>query len=301
MDAILTGAGLSSGTINVIQIPKIEIAFTCDEDDISSFGIGGFEERLPVEVVFAPNLVKGREIITWALSFSAPFKVMNFLYVTSPEVRYVFVASPSNTFAQKIKDNMPEEVFTEIMAPNELDSKLRDLNNYKIKFIFFKNNPEQIPISAKTLSDDAIKAIKVDNGKVTFYKKVGNTFQLEGQSYFMKNQAESVWLDEETLYGAIFSEDLAAYECNLRKMLKRLDFVTQIYAQRETTLKSQLASADSYQARCSPFYSETINYFQNTIEDCITIGKGCDALPSLIPPIERDNEDLKQKSCPLLY
>ena len=295
LKAILTGAGLSSGTVNIIQIPKIEISFTCDEDDDSWFGVDwertGHTKKMPVEVIFSPNLIKGREIITWALGFSAPFKIMNFLYVTSPEIRYIFVYNQGNIVAEEIFNSLPDEMFKEHIESGDIDF-IQDLNNYKVKFVYFADTdgPSELPPFFQGVD---VSAIQILPGRVIkFWAKKGNSFVEDPTSFY---------LDKNTIYGAIFSENRESYECNLRKLFKRVGFVVDIYAMREAALIQHFSSITDYQSRCKDYYARSISSYKDAADLCIEDTSKCRSLMSYIESVKNNNNNLKQKSCPLLY
>ncbi len=135
LDLIITGAESAGSTATPIPIPPIEIKFSCEGDEEPWFGVDwertGVDRRLNKKIVFGPDLIKGLNIITWALRFQAPFTVSNFVYLTSPSIRYIFVFQ-DNAFAQEIFDDFPD-----IMNKVQVSSlnSINDESNYKVKII----------------------------------------------------------------------------------------------------------------------------------------------------------------------
>ena len=296
--AILTGAGLSTGTTNVIQIPKIEIKFACEDGD-AWFGVDwertGIRTPLPFEVIFAPDIVKGREIITWALDISAPFKILNLLHVTSPEIRYIFVGN--NKFADEVFSKVPKEILKERMiSADDMDGVI-DKKHDKVKFIFFSTAPEYISLPS-FFKDVDVSAVQIFSERIVFYKKQGLSLIAEGDVFY---------LDERLVYGAIFSEDLDYFKCNLQKMYKRLSFVVDIYAQRERALIDYYAlNPIDPKARCKDFYwisdeKTYLDLYKERADACSLDIEKCSLLKSDIADVKSNNKVLKQKSCPLLY
>ena len=103
LETILVGAKISTGTINVIDMPKTNIEFSCNQ-----YSQGNAQKQIRDKVIFSPNLLKGKQLITWALEWKVPFKITNFLYVTSPEVRYILIGTDS-TF-KIINSTIPNEI-----------------------------------------------------------------------------------------------------------------------------------------------------------------------------------------------
>jgi len=259
ISAILTGAGVAPDTTNILTMPKTPISFTCDEEGYSDFEIAktGVNKKTPFDAIFAPDLVKGPTLITWSKEFKMPFKVMNFLYLTDAQIRYILVFNPGNQLAEQIEAELPDEINKEAIIPG---SNVIDKNNYKVKFIFFEPVDTTIITQAassfRTMSDKDVTAIKISQNSIEFYKKTG--------SYFTPQGAIPVPKDEENtfIYGAIFSEDQTFFECNLKKSLKRLAVVSKLFAYRESEIKSLAGSG------CALYYYGKIEELVLAIEPC---------------------------------
>ena len=292
IEAILTGARVSTKTTESITTPA-EITFICDAEGDSWFGIDwkrtGMKKDIPIDVVFAPDLIKEGELIPWALSFSAPFKVVNFLYLTSSQIRYIFVDIDDNDFATEIYYTLPEGMKKEHIASSNI-TNIQNLNNYKVKFIFFEDasGVAELPAFFQDIDVSAIQILS-DSKQINFWKKQGTT---------LVKEAPSSYLTPEMLYGAIYAEDLTSYECNVKKAFKRFSLVTAVYAEREMELKNAYSGTD-----CGDIYWKTIADLNTTLYGCVptnTCLTTSDTL-SKIQEIERNNGALGLYSCPLLY
>ncbi|MBW2977587.1 hypothetical protein KY331_01960 [Candidatus Woesearchaeota archaeon] len=241
--AILTGAGVTPDTTNILTMPKTPISFTCDAEGYSDFEIAktGVNKRTPFDVIFAPDLVKGPTLVTWSREFKLPFKVMNFLYLTDAQVRYILVFNPENSFAERIEAELPDEITKEIRTST---LGIADKNNYKVKFIFFTDVDRNAASTFRTMPDKDVTAIKVSQSNIEFYKKTGAFFTLQGTTPVLKTE-EDIFI-----YGAIFSEDKTFFECNIKKAIKRLAVVAKVFADREDEIKSLAGSG------CAPYYYE---------------------------------------------
>jgi len=279
---ILTGARLATSSTEPLGIPEIDINFVCDKEGVSEFIINKKSARpLTTEVFFAPDLLRGPgELRAWALPFQAPFKITNFLYLTSKKARYIFVPS-SNSKAREIFYELPDEINKELLPTSEI----QDLNNDKVKFIFFGQSPS-VPITLEDMPDKDVTAIVIGSNKIDFYKKQRLSFVQEGSSFYLNN---------EMLYAAIFTENLESYECNLKKAFSSFKLVAEIYAAREQKL------IDSPRAGCDIYYQGYTTQLKNAIQNCDQNTNSCSNLNSIISKIEDNNQILKQKSCPLLY
>jgi len=278
LKSILLGAGLSPGTSKQIETPNAEIDFTCDEEGFSAYSVKGAlqKEEIPMQVLFAPNIIKGDKLIAWALEWDAPFKVTNFLYLSSPKVKYVFVSPPED-----VEKDFPEDFSKETV--NDVSAVSAEGAD-KIRFVFFNKEPV-FPSQLNPKKVD-ISAINIASGQIYFYKAGKNSFAKVG---------EIPYLDMPSLYGAIFSDDLAFYECDMKKAFKRLNFISQIYSERQDELKS-------YGTGCGLYYIAPIQNLVSDSGQCSTDIRGCMGKIAFdVGAIKSQQEILIIKSCPLLY
>jgi len=78
-----------------------------------------------------------------------PYRVTNFLYITSPDIRYIIVDDDigSYSLADELNRTLPPDYIEKrgkkrLFMNKELVDNTNDLgdkNNYKVKFIFFDN------------------------------------------------------------------------------------------------------------------------------------------------------------------
>ncbi|MBI4896136.1 MAG: hypothetical protein HY832_01155, partial [Candidatus Aenigmarchaeota archaeon] len=97
LDSVLDTAKQSPKTARTTTIPDITLSFSCSPDECSDYGCisdfsgGGISQSTETEILFALHDLSGSELITWALEWQLPYKIANFLYLTTDRVRYVFV------------------------------------------------------------------------------------------------------------------------------------------------------------------------------------------------------------------
>ena len=256
LDAILTGAEVSSGTSSLIKIPKMELKLDCN-----SFSIGGITKPLKTRVVFSPDLIKGRQLITYNLDWSVPYRVTNFLYLTSPEVRYILVGD-----AEDLDNDLPDVINKEVVYDiNNIENI--NINNYKVKFIFKENNnPSQNDFPDLKEEISAINIL--DDQYISFYN--------DGE------WSDSVrYYDTASLLGAIFAEDQEQYECAMKKAFEKFNVVTAFYKKR-IELLNQLVP------QC--------NLGNLNLPGQLDFGK---EIP--ISDIQFQNDQLQVQSCPTIY
>ena len=280
LESILTGAGLSPGASNIIDTPKIEIEFICDKEGYSAYKVKGAvkPEEIPMQVVFAPDKISGTKLISWALEWDAPFKVTNFLYLSSPRVKYVLIRPLPAEIERDIPMDFNIETADSVFA---VSAEGVD----KIRFVFYNKdlvfpshiNPKKIEVSA----------VKIVPGEVKFFKAENRIFKEEGSMPYM---------DMPSLYGAIVAEDFTFYECAMKKAFKRLSLVSQVYADRENEIKNNA------QESCRLYYLNEIEKLASDSKNCQQDIKTCITnIMQDIAGVKTNQETLIRKSCPLLY
>ncbi|MBW2981365.1 hypothetical protein KY343_00665 [Candidatus Woesearchaeota archaeon] len=238
IEEIFTGAGVGEDeTIHVIDIPKTEFNFICEEESgISEYSIKGtgVPRQTPTEIMFSPDLVKGKELIIWSMPWSMPFKITNFIMISSSDVRYIIFHSQAEAdFAQQVKTDMPDPLTVDLVTNI---NQIPDTGNYKIKFIFIGIDPTTVDLSIlKDKPNKAVSAVRIGSDHVVFYEKQFNIFvqQEKGTVIYLPayNEKDAIY------FAAMYAENAEQYRCNLKKILKRLNFVSEIYKDRTLRLQ----------------------------------------------------------------
>ena len=198
LGAVLTGARAAVSTASRINIPDIDIIYDCDGYII------GKTNAIRTKTSFSPNLIKGPVIMSWTHEWNMPFRVTNFLYITSPFVRYIFVNT--GPIAEEVYNMMPNRTITdqgevkaffnkELVSPSEIP-ELKDKNNYKIRFIFFADSePTSVTLpkfgglksrdySAVKINANSIQDLQ-GTGELVFYERRGDNFREKDSSVFI--------------------------------------------------------------------------------------------------------------------
>ena len=85
LNTILVSAKQSVGTQFVISIPKTEITFGCN-----GYSVGG-TNPFQLGESFSPSMIKSSDntLVLQSLDWSVPYRISNFQYILTPDVRYV--------------------------------------------------------------------------------------------------------------------------------------------------------------------------------------------------------------------
>lgn len=219
LQTILTGAKVSTRTVNIVQVPDIEVQMDC-----SSYSVGKATAKISDIILFSPTSLKGGKIITWALDWNMPFWITNFLYLTTPQVRYIIIDDPGS-LDDEILEELPDEINKQKIQSG---ADVFNENDYNVKFILINSPPQDNLLKyLKNMGDSHVAAINIGEQDITFYEKEGNTWKDMGKSSF---------LGKPLMYGAIYA-DKDTFDCSLQKAIQRFKNIAQIYMKRSKTLE----------------------------------------------------------------
>jgi hypothetical protein len=297
--SVITHSLSTSEKIRFLPLQK-SLGASCSLADCSSSGCVSELYVLPkslkasvtyIEPIFSPTTIGGKQMMTWTAEFSLPYHAINLIYLTSDTARYILVGDDS--LADELYLGLPESMKNKERITASQLASLKDKNNDKIKLVFFGIEPT-LPPALKGMPDSDLGAIKViptdgsSQGSIQFYRKKGSLLQEE--------DGPVPYLGKPLLYGAIFSENLESYACNLRKCLTRLGVVSQSYRQKLALLKDSSVVG----AACRPYYEEAFALVSSEALQKPSFDNLLD-IPALASQIMSRNNALKTKSCPVIY
>ena len=287
IDAIITGASVTIDTTKLENIPSSEIDIGCNR-----VAIGGLSSDVSKQyqnlILFSPSSIKGSKFVWHTTAFSVPFRAINLLYVTSPQIRYIIIGSSS--LASDINKSLPSDLKKEFY---QSIPTIKNENNYKIRIIVFENI-DMNGIGLKNLEkmpDSDVTAVRVngnsENGALDFYWKNGNSWLPEGSS---------VYIHKSSLIGAVYADTLDAYQCNMQNVFSRLNLVAKIYAGRTIELIKQNKMV------CSQFYGKALAELNKIIAASSSFNNdNIEVIVASAKSLSNANNDAKTYSCPLLY
>jgi hypothetical protein len=307
LQAILSSSQVSTGTASIVDMPNKEISFGC-VGGMPGFKLG-MQNPANFPYAFAPDLIKSDRstISVYAYDWSIPYKVTNFLYVTSPDIKYVLVRDANGANDDLLnalqgllpppyiqKDSL-QKLFMNIIVLDYADPlEVTDTNNYKVRVIYFSTEDKTLTLSknlrnTKNKDFSALAVIPYPScqslsseqmldcgGTLKFYNYNLSTDKWTG--------TQSAFLGKASLLAAIFSENKEIYDCGMNNAITRLNSTSAIYRARAQKLVTDSSS-------CSTQYSNAItdiNQISNLDYQSIT------DLDSL-------NNQLIEASCPPIY
>lgn len=300
MEAIMSGAGVALGSTQFIELADTRIDFSCD-----AYYVGEAQKNFKGKLTFAPSYLYGKYIVTWTQSFDVPFRATNFLYLTTPEIRYIIIND--GNYAEKLYELLPQkeaEIDEEkktMMNKEIVDNiaEIKDKNNYKVRIIFFENdNIGQITTLIRKTAADDLTALKItpsqetnilnSYGTVEFFKKRGNEFDKIGTSeYFTQSM----------LFGAVFTDDLETYNCLKNRAFEKMKMVADVYRERsgEIAGKYQEEAGAGTIPLCSAVHDSAAIKLTNINYDSL------EGLYNLMNTLKNQNQDALRFSCAVIY
>ena len=285
IEAIITGAGVSTDTTNIISIPSSDIDISCNR--VSLGIVSKQHENL---ILFAPSLVKGDKLITQTMSFNVPYRATNFLFITSPQLRYIIIGSSS--LAKEINRTLPSDLKKEFYPQIQ---EIKNSNNYRIRFIILSDMVE-FPESLAKMPDFDVTAIKIngdiEKGTLEFWQKDRTSWQAKGSAPY---------IGKASLIGAVYTDDLEMYNCNMQNAFSRLNLVTKIYIDKTKKLV-QKESVSASQIQCNQFYNNGLAQLSGIFSASSSFShQNVNVISDSAKSLAGENKNAQIFSCTLIY
>ena len=324
LDSIFTGATVSEQTKNFIDISGLSgftLDFQCEidrefgeegslKDIFSSYGLKDTSARVdtPIEAIFAPREIKGKELIVWSMPYTFPFKVMDLLFVTSSNTKYFVVGGSGNPpFKQELKDTMDG-------LNVEFDLPLASAtigNNFHIKIVDLGNVLSEgmnLPEGLMDIDDSKISGVSIHRAtkKVTFYKAKNGIFQKTRSTDIDIISMPSQERDA-AQFAAIFSSDDESYRCNMMKVFKRVELVSSVHQNKKEALNDYYQTAiinPTTASTCSTILSsdDSIHRLLTDAQTCTLVGYNeCFRMQEFALSLKESNGELYNSECVRIY
>ena len=309
LDAILTGASIPRDTVDIIDsIPFEKIEFSCDgyivDKSVNSRPISN-------KIIFSPTRLEKGVLVTWSFSWSVPFRIVNFLHLSSPKIRYIFITGDvTNDLFRYLNETFPKELSPEFYSPaNSPPPSFDDYNNYKVRIVYIDTTYDSNHIlNFRGLDAEDVTALHIQSGSglggdVTFYKKTSPAVSSPSFNCYLTSDcpgSSSKYFAYASLLGAIFSESPEDYECNMEKAFLRMNSIASIYRRRAEALKQYYSlSGGEPNFSCEQTYSFAISILQNL--ETLDFSSGIGGMDALYSQLESENENAQSRSCALIY
>ncbi|HLG24945.1 MAG TPA: hypothetical protein VI564_08495 [Candidatus Nanoarchaeia archaeon] len=289
LESIIAGASVSTYTTNLIEIPESSIELGCNR-----LSIGKASRQYQNLILFGPEEIQGSRLITQTLDFNAPYRATNLLYITSRQLKYIIVGE--SDFAAQINRTLPNEINKDFYKILPL---IKNENNYKVRFVFFESL-EDIPASLQKMPDEDVTALKITGdmeiGTIEFFSKKKDSWLSKGTSSY---------LTKSSLIGAIYSDSVETYECNMQAAYAHLMLVNRVTADRvQEFLRSETYGR---QAQCKAIYQLALTELRDIFESSRNMAlKGISeedtkSIHDVSKSLSAKNLEAKRYSCALVY
>ena len=270
----------------VVEMPKSRIELNCN-----SFSVDGIPKNMDALNFFSPSALETDKMNLWSLGWDIPYRAANFLYITSPDVRYIFIGNSefAGKMFEKIRGKARADGFTNAQA-------VEDENNIAVRIIFFGQEPK-IPESLKA-ANYPITSLRVDGnedrGMIEFFELADGKFESRGKSDYIGGAS---------LFGAIFSDDAERYNCVMEKAFNKLNIVSEAYLGKINNIIKQYA-IDGKNPICMDFYQNNLLAISDSISELSSFDPAFSNYEDIINAadyIETINNEADALSCALIY
>jgi len=302
---ILKGKEQSPDIYSEITIPSTTLDFACDPDNSDTFSFkitDSSRSSLPLDIIFSKKELTGSKLQMWTQEFDTAFPVSVFSYITTNDNVLLIYTDPTNAlyknYAVQIYNDIPGNISRFIINnPAQID----DYKGYqKIRIICFENFGN----SCASSSGIALHA----SSKIDYMEIIpdGSTNELYGYgeirfgSYSTPaslNSQEVPYIGKASMFGAIFSEDVNYYTCQMKRASTQYQIRSRLVGERLKLIYNDLDSG---------FCKDTINAaiiieIQPMTTANFIEAKNVSMIYSKSRDLEVRNTDLTLGSCPKIY
>jgi len=284
LDSLLTGASVTKQSVNTLDFPFEEIRVSCD-----NFQIDKSQRPVRNKILFSPLRIEKGDLVTFSYDWNAPFRVVNFLYLSSPQIRYIFYGDESDDTFKFLRENFPSQ-----LSPEFNPSYISNDNSYNVRFVYV--NPSSFDPAPGYLGQFKDMAAS-DVSAVAVYGEHDGAFAV---NFFRKTNpgvlpvsyagmTSSRGFGEASLFGAIFT-DAENFDCAMTKTMSRLEKIKKTYALRSSELSAYYQTDDPL---CEQLHSNAVAM----LNQVTTIG----TLPLFTQQMQTVNSNLQKNSCAMVY
>ncbi len=236
MESIFTGAGVSEKTKNSLDISGLvdyTLYFSCREG-VTEYGLKGREARVQnaIEPIFAPSEIQAPRLSLWSLPYRLPYKVADFLFVTSENTKYFFLGG--GQFVEEFFGETEKDAASRFRINAERITELGQADpagNFQVRVVDFSgavHDGDSVPLQFRALDDGRVTAVTFPTlQQAHFFRKSGSQWE-----QLTDNPLRIISLGgtrDAAVYAAIFTDQPETYECNMKKAFRRLIYLNDVY------------------------------------------------------------------------
>jgi hypothetical protein len=235
LEDIIIGKSTTSETASEIKIQNREFIIECAEPCTERTGCKSSistPNSMPIEMsgqpIFSLQKIKADTIYAFTLSWNIPFHAGNFLYLASPGEKIIFDSATcgAGTDCDRIFAKIPQRIKNARIAVQTANPQAEQGDF--VRKVKFGNCPYEE------------NTICVDGNKINFYESSTKSFNYYG---------------DETVLGAIFSQDSKTFECNMKKAVYKMKNIQAVLEGKRAQFSTYYQNEQPNQ-NCQSVYNE---------------------------------------------
>ena len=186
MESIFTGAGVSEKTKNTIDTSGLvdyTFLFSCT-DHVGEYGIkGGSIVQNAIDPIFSPTEINSPSLSLWSLPYKLPFKVIDFLFVTSANTKYFLIGNTPfiAEFLNETVSNTETRFVINAVSVSSVD-QIDPGDNFQIRIVDFTGTSiaagASLPVQLQSWDDSKITAVSFTaSNQIDYYQKQGASWR----------------------------------------------------------------------------------------------------------------------------
>lgn len=252
MEATITNAEQSvlnsKSVMRSFKIQESELNIYCNEFSEIRIKNSAFSVDLQNKILFSRENLNAGTLYLWISNWEVPFKVAPFVFMDDGSTMFVFVNNTAQQGAltslyKSFVYNISKEITNNIGSFED-----RGFRHYRI--VFYNQTKDYIE-NVQLYNFNDFSAVNILPGKFASFGEYGMVEFYGKKGDLLKFQGEKPFLMEDSLFGAIFSQDHNFYECAMKKAVFRLNWVSQAYAYKAKKLKEKYEDLGN---DCKEFY-----------------------------------------------
>lgn len=294
IESLLNTAAESPKTAQTITIPDIKLSFTCLLDCneygcVSDFSGGGVTRATETDIIFSHSTLSGTQLITWALEWDFPYKIANFLYITTDSIRYIILYDDEHSdLAYAVNSLLAENSYLTKETIKIDDPATLDITNKNDAYVRIISFLDEGTISLAAVEDSlGEQQEKWDIITIEGTEDKGTIAYADG---------DISYTGLPLLIGALFSPTKEFYLCNRQKALLQAKIITEVYAARTKGLYDSFIGTEK--EYCIYYYDSSVRDAMKNIPPAL---ENNNMVSSYIDTLEETNQYAVMKGCPRLY
>lgn len=306
VDLIMNGALTIPETGQVFDMPKIPFELDCDR--ISTLGVS---RQFPERILFGPDTLQGRKLFVWSKDWTVPYKISNFLYITTSDVRYAIITdwdvnnqvdSSNVDKTRRFYNSLPDNITKEITNL----SAIKDKNQLKLKLIFLDYSYEtfdldqinsNLPSFIRNMPASQISGVYINAEDAAFPQTVRFIRKLADGDLEFENDQIDVYEDP-MIFGSVFAQNREQFLCAYDKSFQKLYYVSDTYKMRESLLSAFYAGS-SFVECDTPDQTRAVAQIES-LKDA-ALAKDIIGIRSSADSITSKNNNALRSSCAAIY